>query len=56
LGSFAGETLNIPIVTLELRKDDSELSAQQLWDSYGRALLAAVAFPENIEESGISKK
>ncbi len=56
LGSFAGETLNIPIVTLELRKDDSELSAQQLWDSYGRALLAAVAFPENIESSGISKK
>ncbi len=56
LGSFAGETLNIPIVTLELRKDDSELSAQELWDSYGRALLAAVAFPENIERSGISKK
>ncbi len=56
LGSFAGETLNIPIITMELRKNDSELSAQQLWDSYGRALLAAVAFPENIERSGISKK
>jgi len=56
LGSFAGETLNIPIITMELRKNDSELSAQQLWDSYGRALLAAVAFPEDIEKSGISKK
>ncbi len=52
LGSFAGETLNIPIVTLELRKNDDELTTQQLWDRYGRALLAAVAFPENIERSG----
>ncbi len=49
LGSFAGETLNIPIVTLELRKNDDELTTQQLWDRYGRALLAAVVFPENIE-------
>ena len=49
LGSFAGETLGIPIVTLELRKNDDELAAQQLWDRYGRALLAAVAFPGNIE-------
>lgn len=56
LGSFAGETLNIPIITMELKKDDDGLSAQQLWDSYGHALLAAVAFPENIEKSGISKK
>ena len=56
LGSFAGETLNIPIVTMELRKNDDELTAQQLWDRYGRALLAAVAFPENIERSGISEK
>ena len=52
LGSFAGETLNIPIITLELRKNDDELTTQQLWDRYGRALLAAVAFPENIERSG----
>jgi len=51
LGSFAGETLNIPIITLELRKNDDELTARQLWDRYGRALLAAVAFPENIEIS-----
>ncbi len=56
LGSFVGETLNIPNITMELRKHDSELSAQQLWDSYGRALLAAVAFPENIERTGISEK
>ncbi len=56
LGSFAGETLNIPIVTMELRKNDDELTTQQLWDRYGRALLAAIAFPGTIERFSISEK
>jgi len=50
LGSFAGETLNIPIITMELRKDDDELTGQQLWDRYGAALLAAIVFPQSLEE------
>ncbi len=56
LGSFAGETLNIPIITLELRKNDDKLTARQLWDRYGRALLAAIAFPESIERTSIGEK
>lgn len=42
LGSFAGETLGIPLITVELRDTDSRLSGRQLWQRYGRALLAAV--------------
>ncbi len=42
LGSYAGETLGIPIITFEMRKQDSNLSTEQLWNLYGRALLAGI--------------
>ena len=45
LGSFAGVEQNIPIVTMELAKEDSLLTADQLWDLYGEALLAAITYP-----------
>ena len=40
LGSWSGVDMQIPIVTLELRKSDSNLSSNALWDKYGNALLA----------------
>ena len=43
LGSWAGNEKNIPIVTLELKFADSELTADELWEKYGNVLLAAVA-------------
>jgi len=46
LGSYAGLTLEIPIVTLELRKIDSQLSTERLWQLYGKALLAAIVYPD----------
>ena len=46
MGSFVGVEQSIPIITMELAKEDSELSAAQLWSSYGQALLAAVTYPE----------
>ena len=46
LGAYMGETLGIPLITLELRATDSRLTADQLWDNYGRALLAAIVYPE----------
>ena len=46
LGAYAGETLGIPIITLELPKYDVELSPEQLWEKYGNALIAAVVYPE----------
>ena len=45
LGSYAGLTLNTPIITLELKGQDSNLSKEELWDEYGAAILAAVTYP-----------
>lgn len=47
LGSFAGLEQNIPIVTMELKKSDSDLSANQLWTNYGPALLAFITYPQS---------
>jgi len=46
LGSFAGTEQNIPIITMELAKEDSQLTDDQLWTLYGRALLNAITYPE----------
>jgi protein MpaA len=46
LGSYAGETLNIPIITLELPRGTENLSEPMLWELYRAALLCAIEFPE----------
>jgi protein MpaA len=46
LGSYAGLTLGIPIVTFEMTKGDSSLGQQALWQKYGDALLAAITYPQ----------
>jgi protein MpaA len=48
LGSYAGETLDIPIITFEMTQADSELNSVTLWQKYGRALLAAIVYPEMV--------
>ncbi|MCE5184749.1 MAG: DUF2817 domain-containing protein [Planctomycetaceae bacterium] len=45
LGSFCGVENNIPIVTMELTEADSNLSAAELWDLYGFAVLSAITYP-----------
>lgn len=45
LGSYAGLTLGIPIITFEMRTNDSQLPTQSLWQKYGNALLAAITYP-----------
>ena len=40
LGSWAGETMHIPIITLELTEGDSQLSSRQLWEKYALTLRA----------------
>lgn len=44
LGSYAGETLGIPIITFEMERSDTQLSAGRLWQRYGKALLAAIMY------------
>ena len=46
LGSYAGMTLGVPIITLEMLNNDSDLDSESLWRKYGRALLAAITYPE----------
>jgi len=46
LGSFAGITLGIPIITVELPKKASNMSDELLWERYSGMLLAAIHFPE----------
>ena len=46
LGAYAGETLGIPTITVELLAEDSFLDSQILWHKYGKSLLAAIVYPE----------
>jgi protein MpaA len=46
MGAYIGETLSIPIITVELRATDTSLSPDELWAKYGRALVAAIVYPE----------
>jgi protein MpaA len=43
LGSYAGETLGIAIVTVELPRSADNLSTDDLWDRYGDMLLVPLA-------------
>ncbi len=44
LGSYAGLTCGIPIVTFEMTQTDSSLDSDALWQKYGNALLAAITY------------
>jgi protein MpaA len=47
LGSYAGLTLGVPIITLEFDERTHEEPEHILWKKYGPMLLAAVRFPLN---------
>lgn len=45
LGSWAGETKGIPIITLEMTAEDTALTKDRLWKKYGDALLDFICAP-----------
>ena len=45
LGSYAGITLGIPIITFELPGTANRFNSEQLWQQYGPALVAAIVYP-----------
>lgn len=45
-GAYAGETLGIPIITLELERSDDDLTIDQLWQKYGVCMIASITYPE----------
>ena len=49
LGSYAGVDLGIPIITFEMRQNDSGLNSNTLWMRYGKALVAAIVYPERVQ-------
>ncbi|MHC4461256.1 MAG: M14 family zinc carboxypeptidase [Planctomycetota bacterium] len=48
LGSYAGVTRRIPIITLELPDFADRLNSERLWQRYGPALIAAIVYPDRI--------
>jgi len=48
LGSYAGVTLRIPTITLELPRTSDRLNSERLWQRYGPALIAAVVYPNRV--------
>ncbi len=46
LGSYTGEALGIPTITLELPPEAEKMSDSVLWQRYGKALMAAILYPE----------
>lgn len=44
LGSYAGETLKIPIITVEMTKEDSKASDEQLWNDYKDMVISSISF------------
>jgi protein MpaA len=49
LGSYAGVDMGIPIITFEMRQNDSKLDSDTLWRRYGKALVAAVVYPDSVK-------
>ncbi|HQE27694.1 MAG TPA: DUF2817 domain-containing protein [Phycisphaerae bacterium] len=47
LGSFAGISLNTPIITVEFARSADDLSPETLWARYGRMLLVGICYPES---------
>jgi protein MpaA len=45
LGSLAGITLGIPIISMELPGNADRLNSERLWQQYGPALIAAIIYP-----------
>ncbi len=48
LGSYAGGDLGIPIITWEFPGKAHENSPEKLWRMYGRSLVAALVYPEDV--------
>ncbi len=48
LGSYMATRLGIPVITFEMFESDSRLTAAVLWQRYGRAMLAAIVYPNDL--------
>ena len=49
LGSYFGIDKGIPCITFELPRNAKQMSDKELWDRYGQATLAGIAYPQPLE-------
>jgi len=49
LGAYAEQTLGIVCITVELPPEAEMLGSGKLWERYGKALAAAVAYPDDVK-------
>ena len=54
LGSYAGEDLGIPVVTIELPTADRNMAPDIVWNLYSGMLLAAIRYPEELPSANAS--
>jgi protein MpaA len=50
LGSYTGEELGIPTITMEFPAAASRLAKEALWGQYGQAVLSAVTYDQRISK------
>jgi murein peptide amidase A len=50
LGSYTGEELKIPTITMEFPAAASQLGEQALWNRYGQAVVAAIKYPQHVSK------
>jgi len=48
LGSHVGLTRGVPIITLELPEEATGMNVDELWNAYGKALVAVIRYPEGL--------
>lgn len=48
LGSFVGITRKTPIITVEFARSADDLSAEAMWQRYGRMLLVGICYPDSV--------
>jgi len=49
LGSYAGVDMGVPVITFEMLQNDSKLDSETLWRRYGKALVAAIVYPDPVK-------
>jgi protein MpaA len=50
LGSYTGEELGIPTITVEFPAAASQLAKEALWDQYGQSVLSAITYDRQISK------
>lgn len=47
LGSYAGQNLDLPVITVELPGGVESMEASDIWEAYGAMLVAAIRYPDS---------